>query len=83
MVGWDVQFVARKSAFAGRVFDDEVFAFRGRLGARVDDDVAFHHLDEPSDSVGFVDDVLPRDESEWVDGGFAFGGESSRVFGNS
>ncbi len=65
LVGGDEQFVRRRAAFAGSVFDDQVFA-GGLVLAVADGTLA--HLDEPADAMLFVHDVIARFEFHQVDG---------------
>ena len=83
LVGRHVQLVAGESALARRIFDDQVFTLRLRLGSGVDNDVSLDHLDESTDSVGFVNDVVTGNQRQRVNGQLAPGSEAGRILGDA
>ena len=55
LIGGDEQFVGRGAAFAGCVFDDQIFAC-GLVGTRSDGTLA--HFEEPADAMLLVHHVI-------------------------
>ena len=65
LVGGDVQFVGGRVAFAGRVFDDQVFTRCFRTGRA---DLALLHASEPADAMLLMDHVIAGFKLHQIDG---------------